>query len=249
MVVPRQVSSVTVALFIAHHPRHHRLCRPCPLLHHRRRLSPATLVTVAIAFAILFVTVLIIGYALLLFFVTCRCARVHHPPSTVPTLVDCCLFTPAVAAAIITVAVAVTSDTTIAATAAAIVTDIIVNATAINTAAAATVTAAAIAATAAIVTEAVIAGVTDNGCRRRQRQRQCRRCSPPSPPLPPLPLVSNAIFTSPPPCLSFQCCQTLLPRPPPPLNLVLIVHHHHLVLRGMILCHVGNIFCLNMQQI
>ena len=248
MVVPRQVSSVTVALFIAHRPRNHRPCSPCPLLHHRRRLSPATLVTVAIAFAILFVTVLIIGHALLLFFVTCRCARVHHPPSTVPTLVDCCRFTPAVAAAIITVAVAVASATTVAATAAAVVTDIIVNTTAINTAAA-TVTAATIAATAAIVAEAVIAVVTDDGCRRRRRCRQCRCCSPPSLPLPPLPLVSNAIFTSPPPCLSLQRCQTLLPTPPPPLNPVFIVHRHHLVLRGTILCHVGNIVCLNMQQI
>jgi len=49
VVVPRHVSSVTVTLFVTHHPRHHRPCRPRPLPHHRRRRSPANLVTVAIA--------------------------------------------------------------------------------------------------------------------------------------------------------------------------------------------------------
>jgi hypothetical protein len=90
------------------------------LLHRRRRHSPATLVTIAITLAALFVTTLIIGHALSLFVVTrCR-AHVHRPPSTLPLLVDCCFFTPAVAAAIITVAVAVASATTIVATAAAV---------------------------------------------------------------------------------------------------------------------------------
>jgi hypothetical protein len=68
-----------------------------------------------------------------LFIITRRHARVHRLPLTVPVLVDCCLFTPAVPATIITVAGAVTSATTIAATAAAVVTDVVVNTTAINT--------------------------------------------------------------------------------------------------------------------
>jgi len=93
VIVPRHISSVTVALFVTHHPRHHRPCRPRPLLHHHHRCLPATLVTIAIALATLFVAALIIGHALSLFAVTrCR-ARVHRPPSTVPMLVDCCLFT------------------------------------------------------------------------------------------------------------------------------------------------------------
>ncbi len=84
-------------------PRHHHPCRPHPLLHHRCRRSPATLVTIALSLAALFVAALIIGHALLLY-VTPRCrARVHRPPSTLPSLVDCCIFTPAVATAVITV--------------------------------------------------------------------------------------------------------------------------------------------------
>jgi hypothetical protein len=47
-------------------------------------------------------------------------------------------------------------------------------------------------------------------------------------PLPPL--VSNAIFSLPPPRLSLQRRLTLPPTPPPPLNPVFIVHRHHLVL-------------------
>jgi hypothetical protein len=61
IVVPRHVSSVAAALFIAHHPRHHRPCRPNPLLCHRCCRSPATLVTVAIALTALFVTALIMA--------------------------------------------------------------------------------------------------------------------------------------------------------------------------------------------
>ncbi len=58
------------SLFLTmYHPRHHRPCRPHPLLHHRRCCLPATLVTVAIALAVLFVAVLIIGHLLLLFVV------------------------------------------------------------------------------------------------------------------------------------------------------------------------------------
>ncbi len=79
VVVPRHVSSVAIALFVAHHPcHHHPPCRPCHLLHHRRRRSPTTLVTVAIALAPLFVTALIISHALSLFVVTCRRDHVHH---------------------------------------------------------------------------------------------------------------------------------------------------------------------------
>ena len=55
IVVPCHVSSVAAALFVAHHPCPHRPCRPRPLLHHRRRRLPATLVTVAITLAALFV--------------------------------------------------------------------------------------------------------------------------------------------------------------------------------------------------
>ena len=55
IVVPCHVSSVAAALFVAHHPRPHRPCRPRPLLHHRCRRLTATLVTVAIALAALFV--------------------------------------------------------------------------------------------------------------------------------------------------------------------------------------------------
>jgi hypothetical protein len=44
-------------------PRHHRPCRPHPLLHRRcRRSSATTLVTIAIALTALFVTALIIGF-------------------------------------------------------------------------------------------------------------------------------------------------------------------------------------------
>ena len=43
-------------------PRHHRPCRPHPLLHRRCRCSSATLVTIAIALTALFVTALIIGF-------------------------------------------------------------------------------------------------------------------------------------------------------------------------------------------
>jgi hypothetical protein len=98
-------------------------------------------------------------------FILTRCrAHVHRPPSTLPSLVDCCLFTPTIAANIMTVDVSVATVTTIAATAAAAVTDVIINATAINTA--------------AIATVAVIAIVTDNGhpCRwRRHCSHCCRR--------------------------------------------------------------------------
>ena len=87
-VVPHHISSVAASLFVAHHPRHHHPCRPHPHFHHHCRRSLATLVTVAIALAALFVAALIIGHALLLFVVTrCR-ARVHRPPSTLPSLVD-----------------------------------------------------------------------------------------------------------------------------------------------------------------
>jgi len=113
VVVPRHVSS--------DHPRHHRPCRPRPLLHRRRRRSSATLVTIATTLTALFVTALIIGHTLSLLFVTRRHARVHRPPSKLPSLVDCCFFTPAVASAVITVAVAFASATTIAATEAAVV--------------------------------------------------------------------------------------------------------------------------------
>jgi hypothetical protein len=102
-------------------PRHHRPCRPHPLLHRRCRRSSATLVTIAIAPTTLFVTALIIGHALSLLFVTRRRVRVHRLPSKIPSskippLVDCWFFTPAVASAVITVDVAVASATTIAAT-------------------------------------------------------------------------------------------------------------------------------------
>jgi hypothetical protein len=91
--IPRHTSSVAASLFVAHHPRHHHPCRPRPLLYHCCRRSPATLVTVALSLATLFVSALIIGHALWLF-VTTRCsARVHRPPSTLPLLVDCCIFT------------------------------------------------------------------------------------------------------------------------------------------------------------
>jgi hypothetical protein len=109
---------------------------------------PATLVTFAIALAALFIAALIIGHALSLFVVTCCHAHVHRLPSALPSLVDCCLFTPAITTAIITVSVAVASATTITVTAAAVVTDAVVNTTAINTAAAATADTAAIAAAA-----------------------------------------------------------------------------------------------------
>ena len=72
--------------------------------------------------------------------------------------------------------------------------------------------------------------------------------APPSPLLPPPLLVSNAIFAVPSPRLSLRRCRTLPLTPPPPLNPVFIVHRHHLVLRDTILCHVGNIFCLKLQQ-
>jgi hypothetical protein len=79
-----------------------------------------------------------------------------------PVLVDCCLFTPAVAATpVITGAVAVASATTITATVAAVITDVIVNATAINTATAAA--AAAGAHTDATWTELIIPNGTEPG--------------------------------------------------------------------------------------
>jgi hypothetical protein len=118
----------------------------------------------------LFVAALIIGHALSLFVVT-------RPPSTLPSLVDCCLFTPAVATAVITVAVAVASATTIAAIEATIITAVVVNATAINTVAAANVAATAIAAAVTVVTAAaaVITIVTIDGRPRRQRRHGLRR--------------------------------------------------------------------------
>ncbi len=68
---------------------------------------------------------------------------------------------------------------------------------------------------------------------------------PPSPPLPPPPpLVANTIVSSAPPCLSLQRRRT----PPLPLNPVSIVYCHHLILCGTICCHVGNTFCLKLQQ-
>ncbi len=103
VVIPCHISSVAASLCVAHHPRHHHPCRPCPLLHHCCRCLPATLVTVALSLAALFVSALIIGHALLLFVTTCCRARVHRPPSTLPLLVDCCIFTPATIAAVITV--------------------------------------------------------------------------------------------------------------------------------------------------
>jgi hypothetical protein len=39
------------------------------------------------------------------------------------------------------------------------------------------------------------------------------------------------------------------PHLPAPLNPIFIVHRHHLVLRVTILCRVGNLFCLKLQQI
>ena len=171
VVVPHHVSSVAVALFVAHHPRHHHPCHPHPLLHHRRYRSPATLVTVAITLAALFVPALIIGHALSLFVVTRSHACVHRWPSTLPLLVDCCLFTPTVAATAITVDVAVAFATTITTTEAIVFTNDTVNAVSINTAAA-----AAIAADAAIVATAVIIIVTNNG-RPRRRPRHGPRHS------------------------------------------------------------------------
>ena len=87
-------------------------CRP--RCRDQRRCSPATLITIAIALAALYVAALIIGHALLLFVLTRWRAHVHRPPLTLPSLVDCCLFTPAIAANVITVAVAVATATTIA---------------------------------------------------------------------------------------------------------------------------------------
>jgi hypothetical protein len=81
-------------------------------------LSPATHVVVAVAIAValalaaltlfftllavaqpppsspLFVAALIIRRALSLFVVACRPAHVHRPTLTLPSLVDCCFFTP-----------------------------------------------------------------------------------------------------------------------------------------------------------
>jgi hypothetical protein len=74
--------------------------------------------------------------------------------------------------------------------------------------------------------------------------------APPLPAVATTPLASNAIFASPPPCLSLRRRRRLLPlTPQAPLNPVFIVHRHHLVLCGTILCHVGNLFCLKLQQI
>jgi hypothetical protein len=54
------------------------------------------------------------------------------------------------------------------------------------------------------------------------------------------------------PCYAYAIGATTLAfrlTPPAPLNPVFIVHRHHIVLRGTILCHVGNLFCLKLQQI
>ncbi len=85
-----------------------------PRCRDQRRCSPVTLITIAIALAPLYVAALIIGHALSLFVLARWRAHVHRPPSTLPSLVDCCLFTPAIAANVITVAVAVATATTIA---------------------------------------------------------------------------------------------------------------------------------------
>jgi len=154
VLVPHHVSSVAASLFVGHHSHHHRPCHPHPLLHHCCRGLPATLVIVAIALATLFDAALIIGHRLLLF-VVIRCrACVHRPPSPIPLPVECCLFTPAVTAAVITDSVTVASATTITATAATVITGVVVNTTAINTAAATT----AIAAADAVIAAAVIEG-------------------------------------------------------------------------------------------
>ena len=94
LVVAVALAAVTLALFVARHPRRRRPCHPHPLLHPRRRRSPATLVTVAIAPSSLtiFVAALIIRRALSLFVVACRPAHVHRPTLPLPSLVDCCLF-------------------------------------------------------------------------------------------------------------------------------------------------------------
>ncbi len=92
-------------------------------------------------------------------------SSVHCPPLTLLSLVDCSLFTPAIAAAtLITGAVDVASATTIATTIATAVTDIVVNATAIDTATAAAAAAAAAGAqTATTGTELIIPNGTEPG--------------------------------------------------------------------------------------
>ena len=64
IVVPCHFSSAAAALFVAHHPCPPHPCCPCPLLHHRCRRLAATLVIVAIAFAALFVTSLLLAVVL-----------------------------------------------------------------------------------------------------------------------------------------------------------------------------------------
>jgi hypothetical protein len=90
------LAAVALALFVARHPRRPCPCRTHPLLRPLRRRSTATLVTVAIAISslALFVAALIIRRALSLFVVACRPAHVHRPTLTLPSLVDCCFFTP-----------------------------------------------------------------------------------------------------------------------------------------------------------
>ncbi len=100
------LAAVALALFNARHPRRRRHrrrhrrrpcpCRTHPLLHPLRRRSTTTLVIVAIAISslALFVAALIIRRALSLFVVACRPAHVHRPTLTLPSLVDCCFFTP-----------------------------------------------------------------------------------------------------------------------------------------------------------
>jgi hypothetical protein len=176
VVIPRHTSSVAASLFVAHHPHHYHPCRPCPLLHHCCHRSPTTLVTVALSLSALFVSALIIGHALLLFITTRCCARVHRPPSTLPLLVDCCIFTPAIATAAITVSAPPPQPSTSPP-------QLLSSLTSSSTLPSLTLIAAATAAAAAVATMAVIAVViavvTDNGhprhcrcCRRRRRRRR-----------------------------------------------------------------------------
>ncbi len=92
------VVAVAIALVAIPCPRRRHPCRrsPRPLCRPLRRRLTATLVTFAIAISslALFVAALIIRRALSLFVVACRPAHVHHPTLTLPSLVDCCFFTP-----------------------------------------------------------------------------------------------------------------------------------------------------------
>jgi hypothetical protein len=72
-----------------------------------------------------------------------------------------------------------------------------------------------------------------------RRRHHSRWCQMPSSPRNHLAFIFDAVERS--------CSQQ--PMSPAPLNPVFIVHRHHLVLRGTILCHVGNLFCLKLQQI